>query len=165
VPLTVPDSDALLLHMRRTEPFSAVEEDWVDDVLQRASDLMEVASDVHEDPDDGLGSRLLTVGVLAMAHALFSTGGTDREALYSPFSSERLGSYSYSKASAAVSTGVDTGVPEFDQAVTYFGALVGTDGDSIQFAVTSEVVFPQPMPVEEARALTLSLDALGTSFP
>ena len=39
---------------------------------------------------------------------------------YSPFQSERLGSYCYSKMAQAVEDKGLTGVPAFDQAVKYF---------------------------------------------
>lgn len=42
------------------------------------------------------------------------TSMEDRDAMFSPFSSERIGSYSYSKAQRSASNGTALGVPFFD---------------------------------------------------
>jgi hypothetical protein len=146
VALTVPDSEDFLVHMRRTEAFSTTEEDWVDDSLQRATDLASIATGLTEDPTDDLQLRMLTTGIFAMAHSIFVTSGEDREALYSPFSSERLGSYSYSKSQQAVLAGSATGVPEFDSMVRYFASIPGIDdNDRVPaFRSTSEKVWTGP---------------------
>lgn len=58
----------------------------------------------------------------------------------SPFQSETIGSWSYSKASASVKSGQASGVPGFDRAVSLLGGLCSVDGDGIA-SVTSERVF------------------------
>lgn len=57
--------------------------------------------------------------VLTMPHA---------KAIASPFSSESLGSYSYSKAASAASRGEKTGLMWFDLAVDRLGVCGDTDG-------------------------------------
>ena len=143
--LTVPGEDELQIHMHQVEAFSATEMPWVEDALQRATDLMEAATNLHEDPEDELAFRIMTTGILAMSHAIFVTGGEDREALYSPYSSERMGSYSYSKMMQAVQENRPTGVPEFDFAVSYLLGL-GLDPDATPVnSVAAEDVFDQPL--------------------
>lgn len=128
--------------MQREDAFSSKEEEWADNALERATDLMQLAiGRDQEDPTDELTARLVKEGIIAMAHMLFSTGGEDRENIYSPYSSERLGSYSYSKAQRAVAGSLDTGVPEFDTAVKMFNST--SDGVSA-FSITSEEVFKSP---------------------
>jgi hypothetical protein len=139
----VPDADDLLLHMRWEDAFTGKEPDWADDSLQRATDLMQVATGLEEDPEDELALRLMTTGILAQAHAIFITGGPDREALYSPYSSERLGSYSYSKAQQAVVAGLPTGVPEFDFAVNYL--TQGDEDNPGPISASAEHVWRQPI--------------------
>jgi hypothetical protein len=105
----------------------------------------------------------MQVGILAMAHAIYVQGGEDRDAMYSPFSSERIGSYSYSKAMQAVQSRQATMVPEFDAAVAYFASLANADGVTPGFQLSTENVFTQPFSTGEhpERALTLTWDALG----
>ena len=64
----------------------------------------------------------------------------DRDAMFSPFSSERIGSYSYSKMAQAVSKGVKTGVPFFDIAVDYLSQFSTESGGVI--LSDSECVMP-----------------------
>jgi hypothetical protein len=154
--LTPPSTDDLLIHMRRTDPFDTNEEEWAEDSLQRATDLAQIATGVEDDPTDELAARIMQVGVLAMGHAIF-VSSLDRDELYSPFSSERIGSYSYSKAQQAVSASAATGVPEFDQMVRYFAGL---ETESPAIGVTSEAVFVTPR--EDAEIYVA--DPLGSWF-
>lgn len=101
---------------------TALEEDGLAWFLQAATDLMEVATGLHQEPTDSLGQRTLQRGILDMAWFL-GTSLEERDALFSPFSSERIGSYSYSKSQQAVALHGPTGVPFFDLAVLYFAEL------------------------------------------
>jgi hypothetical protein len=151
--LTVPDTDELLLAMRRTTPFTAQESEWAEDALQRATDLARIATGLTEDPvgpddDPDFPQRILTQGILAMAYAI-EVRSDDADEFYSPFTSERLGSYSYSKAMQAVREGSATGVPWFDEMVAYFAAA-----DASSFAMATEYVFAQPYSVYVAQNTT-----------
>ena len=95
--------------------------------LQAATDLMEIATGIHSDfPNNTLEYRLMRNGIFDLAWYIGTTM-EDRDAMYSPFSSERIGSYSYNKASKAVSMQGDTGVPFFDMAVAYLAGSVASD--------------------------------------
>lgn len=143
--LTPPDVDDLRLHMQKQDQFSTSgdpsEEDFAEDALRRATNLMQLATELDTEPEDTLEVEILREGILAMAHMILITGGEDREAMYAPYSSERIGSYSYSKAAAAVASATQTGVPEFDIAVSLFSTNV--DGVN-RFNADGEKVFVEP---------------------
>lgn len=143
--LTVPDESELRVHMQQVDSFTAQEIVWVEDSLQRATDLMEVATNLHEDPEDELAYRIMTNGILAMGQMIYTTGGADKTAAYGPYSSEHMGSYSYSKAQQAVERNEATGISEFDFAVKYLTGL-GLDPDAKPInGVEAEDVFEQPL--------------------
>lgn len=133
--LTVPSAEDLLFHMRREAWDSDLESDYADDTLQRSCDLFTLATELDTDPSDGLTARVVRVGILAMAHAIF-VQAEDKDKVYAPFSGERLGSYSYSKMQMAASSGMPTGVVEFDTAVNVVRA-----GDEDFALSSSEKVF------------------------
>lgn len=134
--LMVPMADELAAHLRVSESELIAEytEPAVEEALQLATDLMELASGVTEQPARGtLKARMANVGILAMAHYLL-INFDDREAIYSPFSSERIGSYSYSKQQAAAAGGEATDVPLFNLAVEALVEVsnqIGTDSTEV----------------------------------
>jgi len=138
VALTVPDTDDLLIIMRRTAYDDTREEEFAELCLQQATDLMYVATGLNEDPVEETDFRIMTSGLLEMGYALLS-GSDDRESRYSPFSSERIGSYSYSKAAQSIWAAEATGVPLFDIAVKHLRA---NSVDSPTVALRSEAVYP-----------------------
>jgi hypothetical protein len=102
--------------------------------LQRAGDLLTVATGLTDMPTDPMEVRLVHEAVLEMAWYL-QARHEDQEEQFSPFNSERIGSYSYQKAQAAVQAQVETGVPAFDVAVAYFSRVT--------LVVDTQWVFPQ----------------------
>lgn len=126
--LTVPDADELATFMHET--FSSEEEEWAEAELQRAADLMAIAINTETNPSDSLGLRLMKDGILDMAAYLF-VRSENRSETYTPFQSERIGSYSYSKMMGQASTGQPTGVELFDAAVMYLVGLSETEGDGV----------------------------------
>lgn len=146
--LTVPKVDRLALHLRVEDISEAgFEEEWAQDALVESTDLMSMATDLEEDPDGDLAQRVMTRGIVSMAHYLL-VNFDDREAQFSPFSSERIGSYSYSKqqARAAAASGAETGVASFDQAVAY---IRGKGELSSAFWSCSTEVMGQTNPEDE----------------
>lgn len=118
---------------------------WAGDVLQIATDLFQIATDVDATPTDDLELRMYTLGVLAMAHALYVRFG-DRDAIYSPFSSERLGSYSYSiREARSQGNPITTGVGFFDFVVNWFLSL-NEDDEKRKVWSHSEKVFTDQNP-------------------
>lgn len=95
--------------------------------LQAATDLMELATGIHSDfESNSLEYRVLQRGILDMTWYV-GTSMEERDAMFSAFSSERIGSYSYNKASKAAATGLLTGVPFFDLAVAFLSGLAEPD--------------------------------------
>jgi len=118
--------------------FMAVSESSLDprseSMLQQATDLMAMATALEVYPATRCG-RMMRNGILDMAWALL-VGLANRTEQYSPFNSERIGSYSYSKAVAAVLAGEATGVPMFDMAVACVANAAGGP-----VSISSEKVF------------------------
>jgi hypothetical protein len=108
--------------------------------IQMAADLFVMATGLTDTPTDEFGGRMVKTAILEMAWALRTRHG-DMEAEFSPFSGERIGSYTYQKASQAVlrrgTTQIKTDVPLFDSAVAYFNQKRRLAGINI----TSEWVF------------------------
>lgn len=108
MPLVLPTPEELDLHKVEVTPEQA---------LQRASDLFTIATGITDQPSDLMEQRLVKQAILDMAWFL-QDDHENFEAKTSPFSSERIGSYSYVKAQAQKK--LETGVPGFDAAVQYF---------------------------------------------
>lgn len=106
------------------------------DAIQRAADLFTLATGVSS-TTTAIEERLVRSAILEMAWAI-TTRHEDLEEQFSPFTGERIGSYSYNKAVRSVADGTDTGVPAFDNAVSYFMALAL---NSKAFATDTEWVF------------------------
>lgn len=104
------------------------------DALSRASDLFTLATGLTSDPTDLFEKRLIRQALLDMAWSL-QTVHEDMEENFSPFSGERIGSYSYTKMQQSVAEKRDTGIASFDQAVAYFtskafgGSAIVTDSE------------------------------------
>lgn len=90
--------------------------DYPEQALKQAKMLFKMGTCLTEFPDDEFSAELATYGILAMAEALILSQPYNA-ALANPFQSETIGSYSYSKMSGAVMTGVPTGVSWFDSAI------------------------------------------------
>lgn len=98
---------------------------FVYEALEQAGDLFELATGLIALPVSGLASRVARRGVLAMAEALFE-GNAYREARFSPFRSETIGSYTYSLAEGSVLAGIPTGISWFDLAVDRLKVIAET---------------------------------------
>lgn len=89
---------------------------FVSQALVQATLLFGFATGLEQYPDTTAERSLAYNGILEMADKLYLSQPY-AAALASPFQSESIGSYSYSKASGAVSKGQATGVVWFDLAV------------------------------------------------
>jgi hypothetical protein len=103
--------------------------EYVETAVDMATLLFKYATCLTEFPEPGTdGAKLAGFAILAMADAIVLSQPY-QSIEHSPFASESLGSYSYSKASAQVQAGDPTGVMWFDMAVNQLG--VCTTGDDI----------------------------------
>lgn len=75
--------------------------------------------------------QLVDFAILSVADVIF-LGQEHQAAAASPFSSESIGSYSYSKLTTAVRSGLPTGLTWFDMAVEQIGVCDANGGD-VQF--------------------------------
>jgi hypothetical protein len=114
--------------------FFATEVDTFDDVkatlyITQASFLLELATCLKEPPTDPKMLQLWKNAVLDMAMKLI-IGSDYLNAKWSPFSSETIGSYSYTIAANKIQQGDQTGVMWFDIAVMRLGVcdLMGDSG-------------------------------------
>lgn len=144
--LTPPDTGDLAEFMGVSERDLDARADMM---LQQATDLMEMATGLEAYPAALVG-RVMLNGIKDMAWALL-VGLENRAEQFSPFSSERIGSYSYQKAAAAVIQGEATGVPLFDMAIA---SVVKAAGGVA--SVTSEHVF-DPLGYKQAEIEALEL--------
>lgn len=153
--LTLPDPEELdEFTLGASEIF---DEDQKLNALQDAADLLYVATGVTDDPTDEYVLRLLSKGLMDMAFKILITKENQTE-IYSPYSSETIGSYSYVKqALAAIQQGLMTGVEWFDIIVNLLNRGKG-DGT---VSVTSEHVFKEPYCEDDPSGLILRPDVYG----
>lgn len=138
--MSPPTPAELAIVVRLADITTRWETSWVEAELQHATDLMTAATSLQEYPEDEVGARLVRRGILAMAHALL-VRGDDKDAEYNIFSSERLGSYSYTKAQNRE----PSGVADFDAAMDWVNDFLGAGLPRTE----SDVVFTDPIPTED----------------
>lgn len=102
---------------------------FVDQALAQATLLFYLATDIESYPDNSSLAMLARYGIMEMADKIYLSQPY-HEASASPFQSETIGSYSYTKAVASVKKGDATGVMWFDMAVNKLKSGGLTIGDS-----------------------------------
>jgi hypothetical protein len=127
----------------RNEPFAAGEEVWAGSVLQQATDAVWVFTGLDELPTDPRAVRILQNALLDLTLWLMSQA-EHRDEINSPFSGERIGSYSYQKMQQAQQG--ESGLYWLDM---LFRLLKASDGSAEVAWVTSESVFTEPYCDEE----------------
>lgn len=91
---------------------------FVATAFKQATLLFKVATCLNDQlPDNPTDNELATTAIISMADAIYWAQPWQK-ILRNPFSSETIGSYSYSKLSSAVSAGLPTGVSFFDIATS-----------------------------------------------
>lgn len=103
--------------------------------ITQATLLFKIGTCLADFPQ-GQDGELAKMAILSMADSIF-LAQKYQEAAASPFSSETIGSYSYSKTAKAVASGQPTGIMWFDLAVEKLG--VCEDLDNIPFSGGIEV--------------------------
>ncbi len=101
--------------------------DYIDQALEQAVLLFKIGTCLAGFPDDLIDESLAKNGILSMADAIFLVQPF-QATLATPFSSETIGSYSYSKLQGAVSAGLPTGISWFDLAVGRLSVCDDVDG-------------------------------------
>lgn len=100
---------------------------YADTALKQARLLFKIGTCLASLPDDPDLLELASNGILSMADNIYLAQEFQKAAA-SPFSSESIGSYSYSKAAKAVAAGLDTGIMWFDLARDQLGVCDSDDG-------------------------------------
>lgn len=104
--------------------------DYAIEALAQATLLFYLATDLVDYPSDSNLAKLAKNGIMALADQLYLSQPY-QDALASPYQSESIGSYSYSKAVKAVKKGDATGIMWFDLAVNKLkagSASIGATG-------------------------------------
>lgn len=97
--------------------------------LEQATLLFEDATGLEEYPDNARKRQIAYNGICEMAQKIYDSQEY-ASVVNTPFQSETIGSYSYSKASQAVSAGQPTGVLWFDLAVSRMSVRTLVEGSS-----------------------------------
>lgn len=103
---------------------------YAQEALTQASLLLFLSTNLSEYPEDPQLAMLARYGIMDMADKIYLSQPYV-EAAASPFQSESIGSYSYSKMNQAVKKGNNTGVTWFDLAVSRLksgGAIIAQSG-------------------------------------
>lgn len=98
-----------------------------DTAIQQATLLFKIATCLADLPDDPIQVELAQYAILSIADAIV-LAQPFQKVIANPFSSESIGSYSYSKASKAVAAGLPTGISWFDLAVGQMSVCEISDG-------------------------------------
>lgn len=114
--------------------------DFAAEALTQATLLLMLATGLEAYPEDENLAQLAVYGILDMADSIYLSQPY-KESTASPFQSESIGSYSYSKLTRSVKKGNDTGVTWFDMAVsklkatdsgvTASGSIEGMEWDGV----------------------------------
>ncbi len=106
---------------------------FASEALAQATLLFYLATQLETYPTDSNLNQLARYGILDMADKIYLSQPY-QEASASPFQSETIGSYSYSKSVSAVKKGDATGVMWFDMAVDKLkadGSGIGASGSIV----------------------------------
>lgn len=102
---------------------------YANTALSQALLLFKIGTCLAQFPDGGTQAELAKMGILAMADDI-SLKQEYQQAMASPFSSESIGSYSYSKRAQQVQDGDATGIMWFDLAIKEL-SMCDAGGDGI----------------------------------
>src|SRR4051812_44106127 len=104
--------------------------DFSTEALAQATLLFYIATGLESYPDDASLTQLAKYGIMDMADKIYLSQPY-QEATASPYQSETIGTYSYSRSVKAVKKGDATGVMWFDLAVNKLkagGSTIGSNG-------------------------------------
>lgn len=91
---------------------------YVPQAILQATLLFKIGTCLGDNwPEDSTMASLAHMAVVSMADAIYSVQPFQK-VLSNPFSSESIGSYSYSKTAGAVMGGIPTGIGWFDMAIS-----------------------------------------------
>lgn len=120
--LQIPTIAELALFKGKAESFYT---SFADQALMQAALLLTIRTGLTEYPEDESEARLARYAIMDLANQIYLEAPYD-EIIAKPFSSESIGSYSYSKSAQLARRGEETGSMWFDLAVQQLGGLDGS---------------------------------------
>lgn len=148
---------------RQTTDFNS----YVTEALAQATLLFYLATDLNDYPENTSLATLAKNGILDMADKIY-LGQPYREVSASPYQSETIGSYSYSKAATAIKRGDATGILWFDLAVNKLkagsntigasGSIQGMEWDNIEYTAEGNAKLVGPKDQKGPYSGTWELD-------
>ena len=138
---------------RNAGAFAAAEVDYVESVMQQATDAIWATTGLEDEPSDPRGQRLLNYAIMQFTLWLMSQD-EHRDEINSPYSSERIGSYSYSKMQGALD-GTQTGIFWLDMLFRYLG-FFGDDPSLMSWSSSENVMNPSGLTYAEQESVELS---------
>jgi hypothetical protein len=120
--LQVPTTADMALFKGKDVNFYSI---FAEQALLQAAFLLSIRTGLSETPDSEPGASLAKFAIMDLAHQMYLEAPYD-EILAKPFSSESIGSYSYSKSAQAARKGETTGSMWFDLAVEQLSDLNGS---------------------------------------
>lgn len=149
MPLTPPTSTEIAL-FRNEGDYAADEVPYVNAVAQQATDAVWVFTGLENPPTDPRAARVLKNALIQFTLWVMAQD-EHRDEINSPFSSERIGSYSYSKMQQA-SRGEETGIFWLD---LLFKMLNTGDGaETISWSSSENVFNPYELTYQQQEWLT-----------
>lgn len=142
--LQPPTIQELEAFRREEYPDGSQEETWAAGTLQEATDALWSVTGLEEYPADARAQRLVKYAIMDLTLWLESQK-EHRDEINSPFSGERIGSYSYTKMQSA-KRGEETGIYWLDLLFKY---LRNPIGDDIPWATSENVFNPEGLSYAE----------------
>lgn len=109
----------------KMRPVSFYSETYALQAMSQAALLLMLRTGISEMPEDEQEATLARYAIMDLGNQIYLESPYD-EILAKPFSSESIGSYSYSKSSQAAKNGEATGSMWFDLAISQLSALDGS---------------------------------------
>jgi len=131
----------------------------IEDMLQQATDAFWIFTGLSDYPADPQAARVTRYAVMDLTAWLIAQH-ENRAEINSPFTSERIGSYSYSKMQQA-KDGQSSGIYWLDM---FFRMMMGPDGSANVVSSTSENVFTPGYVASELERQTIADDGYFYGF-
>lgn len=109
----------------KMRPVGFYTETYALQAMSQAALLLMLRTGISEMPEDDQEATLVSYAIMDLGNQIYLESPYD-EILAKPFSSETIGSYSYSKSAQAAKNGETTGSMWFDLAISQLSALDGS---------------------------------------
>ncbi len=155
MPLTPPTPDQIATF--RNEELATEEIPYIVNVAQQATDAVWATTGLEDDPSDERTARVL-LNALCQFSLWLMAQDEHRDEINSPFSSERIGSYSYSKLQQA-QNGEETGIFWLDLLFRMLNSI-SNSSDMLSWSNSEHVFNPDGLSFAEQQMLERREQAL-----